>query len=169
MGSGKMVGGYDGWAGPSLGGGNGGGTGAQGAQGFQGSTGAQGFQGGAGAQGSQGSQGSQGTTTFTPKQGANLTDANQTIQPGTDDASQYVQATNITASRTKTLGVTSVVMDALVEIVRTDSGAFTLLVVNGGTNGGTLFTFSASPTVKQGFTAFFNGVDWVAVGFTYYA
>lgn len=72
MGSGKMVGGFDGWAGPSLSGGSGGGGGAQGAQGFQGSAGAQGAQGatGAGSQGAQGFQGTAGAQGFQGTAGA---------------------------------------------------------------------------------------------------
>jgi hypothetical protein len=107
------------------------------------------------------------TTVRLPKSAANLTDANQTLQPFTDKASQYTQVTALTASRTKTLGTTTVVTGTLVRIVREDTAAFTMPIVNGGGAAGTLFTFAASPTEKQGATFFFNGSDWVLVGFEY--
>lgn len=104
---------------------------------------------------------------YRPKQGTALTDADQTLQPFTDKASEYVQATTLTANRTKTLGTTTVVTGTLVRIVRTDTAAKTLAVVNGGTAAGTLFTFDASPTEIQAATFYYNGVDWLRVGFEY--
>jgi hypothetical protein len=106
-------------------------------------------------------------TVYTPKTGTALTDANQTIQPVTDKSSEYVQSTALGASRTKTLGITSAVTGLLVRIVRTDTAAFTMPIANGGGAGGTLFTFAASPTEKQAATFFYNGADWVLVGFEY--
>ncbi len=104
---------------------------------------------------------------YLTKAGTALTDANQTVQPFTDKASAYVQLTALTASRTKTLGVTTVVTGTTVYIIRADSAAFTMPIANGGTNGGTLFTFGASPTEIQGVACGYNGVDWVLLGFVY--
>lgn len=99
--------------------------------------------------------------------GTALTDASATIQPGTDLASQYLAAVAETANRTTTLGVTSVVTNALVYILRTSTAAFTRAIVNGGTNGGTLLTFPASQT-KPYLAGFqYNGTDWVCVGLAY--
>lgn len=104
-----------------------------------------------------------------PKEGAALTDANTTIQPFTDKASQYTMAgpTTMTTNRTDIIGVTSVPTGMLVRIVRKDTTANTLALTNGGTNGGTIHTFGASPTTIEAMTAYFNGVDWVKTGFEY--
>ncbi len=75
--------------------------------------------------------------------------------------------TALGASRTKTLGVTTLVTGTTVRIVRADTASFTMPIVNGGTNGGTLFTFASAPSEKQGATFYYNGVDWVLVGFEY--
>ncbi len=104
---------------------------------------------------------------YRPKQGTALTDANQTLQPFTDKASEYVQTTALGASRTKTLGTTTVVTGTVVRIVRADTAAFTMPIVNGGGSAGTLFTFGASPTEKQAASFYYNGTDWVLVGFEY--
>jgi hypothetical protein len=104
---------------------------------------------------------------YRPLQGTALTNADQTLQPFTDKVSEYVQTAALTVSRTKTLGTTTVVTGTLVRIVREDTAAFTLVVANGGGAGGTLFTFAASPTEKQAATFFYNGTDWVLVGFEY--
>ena len=102
-----------------------------------------------------------------PKPGTNLTNADQTLQPFTDKASQYTQATALTANRTKTLGTTSVVTGTRVRIVRTDTAAFTLIIVNGGGGAGTLFTFPASPTEIQSATFVKGATDWVLEGYDY--
>ncbi len=104
-----------------------------------------------------------------PKAGTDLTDANQTLQPFTDKASQYTQSTALTASRNKTLGTTTVVTGTVVRIVREDTAAFTMPIINGGGSAGTLFTFGASPTERQAATFYYNGADWVLVGFEYLA
>jgi hypothetical protein len=104
---------------------------------------------------------------YRPKAGSALTDADQTLQPFTDKSDQYVQSVALTSNRTKTLGVTSVVTGTVVRLVRSDTAAFTMAVVNGGTNGGTLFTFASTPTEIQATTFYYNGVDWVLNGFEY--
>lgn len=102
------------------------------------------------------------------RQGAALTDANATIAPGTDHASEYVLSATLTANRTITLSPTSANANATVRIQRKAStGAFTLTVVNGGTNGGTIAVFAVSPTENQAVDAVFNGVDWLYAGFAY--
>jgi hypothetical protein len=106
---------------------------------------------------------------YRPKQGTALTNADQTLQPFTDKASEYVQTTALTANRVKTLGTTTVVEGTVVRIVREDTAAFTMEIVNGGGAGGTPFTFAASPTEKQAATFYYNGADWILVGFEYLA
>jgi len=104
---------------------------------------------------------------YTAKRGTALTNADQTLQPFTDKSSEYLQSTTLTANRVKTLGTTTVVNGTVVRIIRTESAAFTLAVVNGGVGGGTLHTFAASPTEVQAATFYYNGVDWVLSGFEY--
>jgi hypothetical protein len=100
--------------------------------------------------------------------GVNLVDGNAVVSPGNDKASEYVlPAATLTANRNVTLQTSSAVTGQLVRIVRKDLTANTYAVINGGTNGGTLFTFGASPTGVQAVTAYYNGVDWVFVGFEY--
>lgn len=109
-----------------------------------------------------------GLSGYQTKRGTALTNANQTLQPGTDRVSEYVSEVTLTANRTKTLGTTSVITGATLTIYRADSAAFTLAIINGGTNGGTMFTFAASPPEVQGATFFYNGVDWVLASFQLY-
>jgi hypothetical protein len=104
---------------------------------------------------------------YRPLQGTALTDADQTLQPGTDAVSEYVQTTALGATRTKTLGTTSVVTGTLLRIVRADTAAHIMVIVNGGGAAGTLFTFASAPSQKQGATFYYNGADWVLVGFEY--
>lgn len=111
--------------------------------------------------------GSGGASGTQPKAGANLTDANQTLQPVTDKASLYRQVTPLTANRTKTLGTTNAFAGLTVYIQREDTAAFTLAVVNGGVGAGTLFTFAATPTEAQLCAFQFDGINWNAAGFSY--
>lgn len=101
---------------------------------------------------------------YIPKAGTALTDASATIQPATDQASQYLAGVTETASRSTTLGVTSAFVGQMVCIVRTSAAAFTHPILNGGTNGGTLDTFPASQTASQRSCDIYNGVDWVFQG-----
>lgn len=102
------------------------------------------------------------------KRGTDLIDANQTIQPFTDKASRYdLPSATLTASRTKTLGTTSVVTGTKVTITRRDRTANTMPIANGGGGGGTLFTFAASPTETQRATFRFDGTNWALVDFEY--
>ncbi len=112
------------------------------------------------------------TADLIPHEGAALTDADQTLQPATDTVSEYVQpaATPLSAARNKTFGVTSGVTKLLCRIVRKDTGAFNITVVNGGTNGGNLGTIPpATASYYTALTGFYNGVDWLTVGFEYLA
>jgi len=113
--------------------------------------------------------GAGGSVDTQPKNGANLTDGDQTLQPVTDQASRYKQVTALTANRTKTLGVAGVFLGMTVYIQREDSAAFTLTIVNGG--GGVVvgmpFVFAASPTEKQLAAFQSNGTDWAFIGFYY--
>jgi hypothetical protein len=147
-------------------------TGPQGSTGPTGQTGprgATGIQGSTGPTGPQGSTGSNGATGYFPAQGSNLTDTNATINPGSDLDSQYtLPAATLSTNRTLTIGTTGTpVTGLLVRIVRVDATGNTYAVINGGTNGGTVFTFAASPTKIQAITVYYNGVDYVLVGFEY--
>jgi hypothetical protein len=103
--------------------------------------------------------------------GPNLTDASATVNPGADHVSEYMMpAATMTAARTVTLGVGGTPQTALlVTIVRRDLTANTLAIANGGTHGGTLLTFAASPTGVQYATFFYNSADYVLTGFGYLA
>jgi hypothetical protein len=68
----------------------------------------------------------------------------------------------ISQTSTVTVGTTGAVTGNRVKIVRTDTSAFTLAVVNGGPGAGTLATLDAS---KMGFCeVYFNGTNWALDG-----
>jgi hypothetical protein len=102
-------------------------------------------------------------------EGSALTDASTTVNPGSDAVSQYVlPAATLTTNRTLTIGTSgSPVTGSLVRIVRQDLTGNTYAIANGGGGGGTIFTFGATPTKVTALTVFFNGSDWVLVGFQY--
>lgn len=101
------------------------------------------------------------TTETIIKGGANLTDADATIQPATDKASQYVlPAATLTTNRTVTLGTTSALTGLMVRIVRRDRTANTLAI-------GAMFTFGASPTADMEAWFLYNGSYWVFLGAQY--
>jgi hypothetical protein len=102
-------------------------------------------------------------------QGTDLTDANQTLQPGTEAVSEYTLAVALTANRTKTLGVTGAVLGDVVNINVPASMAFDLIINNGGTDLGTLVTAADSIAHAFQYAFFFNGVNWVLVGRAYLA
>ena len=93
------------------------------------------------------------------KTGANLTDADATIQPVTDKASQYtLPDATLTANRTLTLGTTSAWAGLQVRIVRKDVTANTYAV-------GTLFTFPASTAMAAWFQ--YTGNYWIFISAGY--
>jgi hypothetical protein len=102
-----------------------------------------------------------------PLKALSLTDADQTLTPGTSKVSQYTQSITLTNNRTKTINTTSCINGQLIDILRSDSGAFTMTIINGGSGGGTLYVFTVSPTEIQGISLYFNGVDFIFVGFKY--
>lgn len=106
-----------------------------------------------------------------PIEGAALTNADVTKNPASDGASEYtLPAATLSANHTLTLGVTgSPPTGLIVTIVRRDRTNKTYAVINGGTNGGTMFTFAASPGQDQAISFMYNSVDWVPCGFQYVA
>jgi len=102
------------------------------------------------------------------KRGANLGDADATIQPFTDKASRYdLPVATLTANRTVTLGTTNVITNTKVSITRRDATNKTLAIVNGGAGAGTKYTFLASPTTVERVTFRFDGTNWAMVDFEY--
>jgi hypothetical protein len=104
--------------------------------------------------------------------GANLTDANATINPGTDKASEYtLPASTLSTNRTLTLGTSgSPVTYGYVLIVRRDLSANTYTVNNGGGGGtgtGFSYTFPASPTTPQAAIFLYDGTNWNLVAVLY--
>ena len=92
--------------------------------------------------------------------GAAMTDANQTLQAGTDAVSEYdLAAAVLTASRNKTLGVTSVLAGQVL-MLKVFPQAQSLVVINGGPAAGTLVTLAANAKIV-GIQVSFNGSDWV--------
>jgi hypothetical protein len=74
-------------------------------------------------------------------------------------ANQFnMPAGTMTASRTITLDTTGAVANESLTIARLDTTANTLTIVNGGTGGGTLYTFPASKARAS--TFIFDGTNW---------
>lgn len=93
---------------------------------------------------------------YVPVNGTALTDANQTVNV-VGRQSRFLMAT-MTAGRSVTLGTTGAKVGDIIRIVRTDTSANTLAVVNGGAGAGTLATLVVS---KIGFVqAYFDGTNW---------
>lgn len=97
-----------------------------------------------------------------PRPGTNLGNASVTINPASDAASSYTMpVATQTADRTITLGTSgSPATNSIVQVVRRDLSAHSLVIVNGGTGAGTLFTFGPSPATAQGATFYFDGTDY---------
>jgi hypothetical protein len=98
--------------------------------------------------------------------GANLTNADATVNPGTDGASVYTMpAATQNAARVITLGVTGTLIAGVstVWIVRRDATANTLTIRNGGTNGVAVpdVVIPASPTHPMAVGSTYDGADWV--------
>lgn len=93
--------------------------------------------------------------------GTNVPNAAATTVQRVGRVSRYLVPT-IGQATTVTLGTTGAVVGDLMRIVRTDTSAFTLAVVNGGAGAGTLATLIAS---KVGFVeAWFDGTNWLFDG-----
>lgn len=91
--------------------------------------------------------------------GTNLTNANQTLTVA--GGNSYQQVTALTASRTKTLGVTgSPTTGEIIRIIRTDGAAFTLVVVDDAAT--TLYTFPVSVNRAADFR--YDGTHFVLAG-----
>lgn len=89
--------------------------------------------------------------------GANLTDANATVQVS-EGAHRRLPAATLSANRTITLGTTNAKAGDQIEFMRLDLTAFTLAFVNGGAGAGTLLTL---PVSKLGCARFqFDGTNW---------
>jgi hypothetical protein len=92
--------------------------------------------------------------------GTNLTDAAETLYVSGEQWRRLVAGT-LTADRTKTLGTTQARAGHSVLITSTESTAYALTIVNGGTAGGTLATMRGPGYLL----AFFDGTNWVARSF----
>jgi hypothetical protein len=99
------------------------------------------------------------------KMGPDLADADQTLQPAVDKASEYTQV-ELTADRTKTFGVTGVVPGTRVRIILAASN-YSITIANGGPAGGQLFTFGQGRTENQAASFRYDGTNWVFVDFEY--
>lgn len=95
--------------------------------------------------------------------GADIPDADTTVNPGTDMASEYHVLGPLTANRVLTLGTGGTPLTAqAVTIVNYDTSAFTLTVKNDLVT--TLFTFGASPGagVIRWHQSYFSGVHFLS-------
>lgn len=86
-----------------------------------------------------------------------LTDADATIAIG-DGRWRALPAATLSTGRTITLGTTDAVKGDTITIVRHDTTANTLAVVNGGPGAGTLHTMAVSAKAVARFR--FDGTDW---------
>ena len=90
-----------------------------------------------------------------PVRGADLPNSDTTIQPADKDWAVLPAAT-LTGNHSVTLGTENARADYEHTITRRDSSAYTYAVVNGGEDGGTIFTF----TSVGGATFAFDGTNW---------
>jgi hypothetical protein len=104
-----------------------------------------------------------------PATGANLGNADATINPASDKASLYLlPAGTLTAARVLTLGVSGApITSSVLQVVRRDLSANTLTVNDDA--GTTLLTFAASPTTAQGATFYYTGTHYALLSFYYVA
>jgi len=93
-----------------------------------------------------------------PLAGANLTNADATIQVG-GNYWRVLPAATLTANRQLTLGTTNAAAGDVITITRLDAEAFTYAVLNGGPAAGTLVTLPVS--VKAFADFYFDGTDWL--------
>jgi hypothetical protein len=91
------------------------------------------------------------------RRGSDLGDADATVLLA-DGELRVMPASTMTAGRTVTLGATGARNGSEVTVRRRDTSAFTLVINNGGTGGGTLATL---PIGQQWWArARFDGADW---------
>jgi hypothetical protein len=91
-------------------------------------------------------------------QGADLTDANATIQVG-GDRWRVLPAATLSGNRVLTLGTTNAQAGHQLTITRLDAGAFTYAIANGGAGAGTLITFPVSSRYWARLQ--FDGTNWL--------
>ncbi len=95
------------------------------------------------------------------KKGTDLTDANQTITPGTSKCSVYFMRPNtVTAPRTITLGTAGCSTGDIVIIVWQDLGAFTCPINNGAGSGIASIAGSTNGQAKK-YQFYFTAGDWI--------
>ena len=101
--------------------------------------------------------------------GAALTNADVSIAPGTDKASEYtLPAATLTGNHTVTLATTGSPTTGLtVWIVRRDLTANTYAIINGGAGAGTLVTLPASPGKPMGACVYYDGTNWSLTAVVY--
>jgi hypothetical protein len=111
-----------------------------------------------------------GSNVATPAQ-VILSNTGQTVNPGIDNASQYLLPSgSLNAATSLTLGTSgSPATNLVVQVIRRDLTGNTYAIVNGGAGAGTLLTFSASPKTAQGGAFKFDGTNWSLLNFFYVA
>jgi len=102
-------------------------------------------------------------------QGPALTNADSTINPGTDKASEYTAAAGLyTGSHNLTLGTAgSPIGSSTVWLIFRDISANVITVINGGANVGTIFTRPASPGGPMGACVYWDGLNWSLIAVVY--
>lgn len=104
-----------------------------------------------------------------PKAGANLTNADATINPASDAASLYtLPAATLTGAHILTLGVSgSPITNSIVQLIRRDLTSNTYTIKDDA--GTTLLVFASGPSGAQGASFYFNGTHYVFLSFYYVA
>lgn len=98
--------------------------------------------------------------------GADLGDASVSIDVSGGGHKYNLPAATLTTNRTVTLATTGATNGAIIQIWRFDTTANTLAIVNGGTSGGTLYTFPASTKIIADFRYDSLAGDWGLAGWT---
>lgn len=138
-----------------------------GATGPTGPSGAAGPTGPVGPGGATGPTGPTGPECNGPNPGADLTDADVTKNPASDEASMYtLPAATLTGNHVLTLGVTgSPITNSIVQVVRRDLTGNTYTVKDDAAT--TLVVFGAAPSTPQAATFYFDGTHYVFLNFWY--
>jgi len=98
-----------------------------------------------------------------PTVGTDLPDSDTTIN--VSGGHLYIsQAGSMSANRSTTLGTTGATAAAVLSIERYDVTNKTRAIINGGTSGGTLFTFPASTRMRADFVYDAGAGDWTLSG-----